>query len=479
MKILGALVVCFSLAGNCLLASQEADKPSRWAGETPRRPIGFGEAGRLAAAASPDLRAARARRSLREGAWMLSLRSYLPQITFTVSEDDRLSLISADSFAKTYTVSAEQLAFDGGRTGAARNIERAELFLMAEEIRRNESELMESALSAYRQILLSRMIIAIRQGSLRSLAEQRRILEEELVLGLALPLDLVQAKITLREGELELETLLMQAEEQERQFTDLLGLDEMPELAERIDTGRSAVVPPEEAVLNAALGGNPDLGRALLSITRKETEAKFASRAWIPTVKATAGFSLSGQRYPLTRYSWTFGFSVNFSSPWFSAASGGSAGREAPHDASARFQQSFSPLPDPAAGFNAKQAGLALVLERENYRRVLDRIRREAAMLTRSLAQTERRRVLAMESLALASEKYRLRELLLGLGRITRIELMEERLGYEQKEAAAAQAAAALLEAERALERFIDLPPGTLGDFVLRRGREKTCNEEF
>ena len=86
-------------------------------------------------------------------------------------------------------------------------------------------------------------------------------------------------------------------------------------------------------------------------------------------------------------------------------------------------------------------------------------------MLVDNLRLSEQRRSLAVEALTLGGEKYRLCEVLLSLGRITRIELMEERLEYAKKEAMAAEAAIALLEAERSLERFIDLPPGSFETF--------------
>jgi len=427
-----------------------------------REAVGFKDAGLLAVSASSELKYSRAQRALREGVWELGLRAFLPQLSFQVSEDERLSLISADSFTKTYTVNLEQLLFDGGRTRISRKIERAELVLLADQLRRDESALIEAALSAYRQILVSRMIIAIRQNSLISLKEQRRILAEELALGMVIPLDLTQADITVREAELELELLFLQLSEQEKQFADLLGLENMPELSERIDIDRSPFVPEAEAVRRLALSRNPDLSRMVHSLMQRETEVKLASRTWVPTVKATGGYSLSGQHYPLTRQSWNVGFSVQFSSPWFNAGVGGNAGWERPYDRTARANTSFSPMPDPAAGFSAKQAVLAFSAEQENYQRTLEQLERQAALETEKLRLAEQRRAAAVEALHLGAEKYRLNEVMLSLGRITRIELMEKQLEYAGKEVAAAEAAAALLEAERSLERLIDLPPGSL-----------------
>jgi outer membrane protein TolC len=422
--------------------------------------LGFEDAARLAVAHSLELKAARAGRALREGAWKLGLRAYFPQFSFTVSEDDRLSLSSSDSFLKNYTVSLDQLLWDGGRTGTARALERAELILLGDQLEQSEAEIAEAALDAYRGVLIGRKIISIREAALESLAEQRRILEEELSLGLVTALDAAAGTITFKEAELELISLRLDAEETETSFAELLGFDRLPELAESIDVSRSASPPSPGAVRQAALSRNPALIAARHTLERRRTEAKSASLSWLPTLRAEASFTVSGQRYPLTRQSWSVGLTVNFSSPWFTASAGGSAGWEPPYDRTARAQSSFSPLPDPASGIAVKQAKLALAQERENYTALLTKTGRAAILGVEKITLSEKRRVMALEALELAAEKYRLSQLLMEMGRITRVELMEARIEYAEKETEAVKAAAALLAAERELERLLNLRPG-------------------
>ncbi|MDR1506123.1 MAG: TolC family protein [Treponema sp.] len=427
--------------------------------------IGFQDAARLAVAESTELKAEKAGRALREGVWKLGLRAYLPQVGLTVSEDDRLSKVSADNFLKNYTVSLDQLVWDGGRTSAARALERAELTLLGDTLNRAEEDIVERALAAYRSILIGRKIIAIRESALESLAEQRRILEEELVLGMVTALDAAGGNITYKEAELELALLYLEAEEAEKQFAELLGLERLPGLSESIDVFRTASLPSPGAARQAALSRNPDLIFARHTVLRRQTEAKNASRSWIPSLRASASFTVSGQKYPLTRHSWSLGLTVNFSSPWFSGSAGGSAGWEPPYDRTARVQGSVNPLPDPASGIGARQAELALALERENYSRLLLKTERAAILGIEKIALGERRRITALETLDLTAEKYRLSQLLMELGRITRVELMEARIEYAEKETEAVRAAADLLAAEREMERLLNLKPGTLAGF--------------
>jgi outer membrane protein TolC len=427
--------------------------------------LGFRDAVRLAVANSTELKAARAGRALREGAWKAGLRTYLPQLGLAVSEDDRLSQISADSFLKNYTVSLDQLLWDGGRTVTARALERAELVILGDQLGQSEAEIAETALDAYRGVLIGRQIISIRESALESLAEQCRILEEELALGMVTALDLAGGNITFKEAELELVSLRLEAEETETLFAELLGLDRLPDLAESIDIFRKAAPPLPKTARQTALARNPALALARHTLVRRRTEAKSASLSWLPTLRAETSFTVSGQRYPLTRHSWSVGLTLNFSSPWFTASAGGSAGWEPPYDRTARVQSSFSPLPDPASGITAKQAKLALAQELENYSSLLQKTDRAAILGVEKINLCEKRRVMALEAMELSAEKYRLAGLLMELGRITRVELMDERIEYAEKEAAAVEAAAALLTAERELETLLNLKPGTLAEF--------------
>jgi hypothetical protein len=128
-------------------------------------------------------------------------------------------------------------------------------------------------------------------------------------------------------------------------------------------------------------------------------------------------------------------------------------------------QNTLSPLPDPASSLTGNSAELALTLEQEKYRLNLERVGRMAALGVEKCRLTDRKRLLALESLELAGEKLRLAELRRELGHITRLDLMEARQGYTQRALALAEAAISLLGAERELEQILDLRPGSLASF--------------
>jgi len=426
----------------------------------------FAQAADLAVASSADLRHARSSQALMEGAWLWGLRAYFPRMSVSVSENDRLQQIGADSFMKNFGIGLEQLIWDGGRTTMSRNLERMELNLASSQLDRMADEIAESAIAAYRNVLSSRAILEIRRTTLGILEEQRRVLNEEVNLGLALAVDLANADLNLADAKINIYSLQLDIAEMERQFAEILGLESLPILTERVDINRSIILPAAAAAAALARERNPDLISARFSITKKQAELRYASISWIPSLSLTGNFGLTGQRYPLTRYNWSVGINIELSNPMFQNRVGVQVGWEPPHDRNATVQNSFTPLPDPAAQFGKNQAMLALTLEQEKYNTIFERIGRMAVTAVEKCALAEQKRILALEAAALGNERCRIEEIRLGLGHITRLQLMETFIEQTQREIASVEAATALLEAERELERFLDLKPGELAAFA-------------
>jgi len=429
-------------------------------------PLTFARAAELALSHSADLRHARSSQALMEGAWLWGLRAYFPRMSISVSENDRLAQIGADSFMKNIGIGLDQLVWDGGRTTMSRNLERMELNLASAGLDRMADEIAERAIAAYRKVLSSRAIFEIKRTTLGILEEQRRVLSEEVLLGLALAIDLANADLNLADAKIDIFSLQLDISEMERQFAEILGLDSLPVLTERVDINRSIVLPAAEAAAVLARERNPDLVNARFSITKKQAELKYASNSWIPSLRLTGNFGLTGQRYPLTRYNWSVGINVEFSSPMFQNRIGVQAGWEPPYDNTALVQNSFSPLPDPAARFGRHQAALALSLEREKFNTIRQQIGRMAVTAIEKCALAEQKRLLALEAASLGNERCLVEQIRLNLGQITRLQLMETFIEQAQREIAAVEAATALLEAERELERFLDLKPGELAIFA-------------
>jgi len=437
-----------------------------YANDNNQHTLTFAQAAKLAVEASVDLKHSRALQPLLEGAWAWGLRAYFPQINISVSENDRLQQIGADSFMKNYNISVEQLVWDGGKISMSRKLERMELDLSSARLNRSANEIAESAISAYRKLMSSRAILDIKKRALVILEEQRKILDEEVQLGLALSVDLAGADINLLNAKIDIYSLQLDIAEMENQFMELLGLESMPVLTEKIDLNYSVVLPTASAAADLAKKQNPNLIDARYSIMKKQIELKYISCSWIPSLRLTGNLGLTGPRYPLTRYNWSVGISVDFSTPLFQNRFGAQAGWEPPYDNTAMIQNNFSLLPDPASGYQKRQAKIALTLEQEKYKTALEQIGRSASASVEKCAFIEQKKLLAIEASTIGAERCRIEEIRLNLGQITRLTLMETFIEQTQKEIAVIEAVTALLEAERELERFLDLDPGELKEFA-------------
>jgi len=426
----------------------------------------FSQAADLAVAVSSDLRHAHSSQAIAEKAWRAGIREYFPRISISLSENDRLQILGADSFTKNYGISLDQLIFDGGKTIMSRNIERTELKLSSYKLDRMASEIAEAAIAAYRKVLSSRAILEIKKSSLSILEDQLEILSEEVRLGLALPVDLANAQINLADTKIEIYSLRLDLFEMEKQFAELLGLETLPVLTEKVDIYRESVFPNANAAAALAREQNPDLIEARYSISKKRSEFIYHTLSWIPTLRLTGSFGLSGQNYPLTRHNWSVGISVELTNPWMQNRFGFQAGWEPPHDRTASLQNSFSPIHDPSSRYGRKQAKLSLALEREKYDDAFERTGRVASNAVEKCALAGEKRLLAVEAAKLAAERSRIDEIRLNLGQITRLDLMEVLINQTQREIAVVEAAISLLEAERELERFLDLKPGELANFA-------------
>lgn len=422
----------------------------------------FAQAADLAVAASVDLKYAYHVQKIKEGAWKWGLRSYFPTVGFNVSENDRLQQIGQDSFIKNYTINAEQLLWDGGKIALTRKLEKNEINLSAAELDNMAVQIAETALSAYRRVLSNRSILEIKENSLVVLENQRRILREEVRLGLSLYVDLVGADINIANFKLEIYSLKLDLAEMERQFAELLGLEALPELTEKVDVKRSVYLPPAVTAGDLSRERNHELNKARLSVNKRQAELKYIRNSWIPTFKLAGNFSLTGQEYPLTHYNWSVGVIVDFTGPWLQNKFVSQYGKEVPNTKTAVMQNSANLLPEPAMIYNKKQAEYALIAEMEKFTQLYEHIGKIASNAVEKCRLADQKRILASEMLELTSERCKLDELRLSLGHITRINLMESLIEKTQKEVALLEAAVAMLEAERELELFMNLKPGEL-----------------
>jgi outer membrane protein TolC len=430
-----------------------------------REGISSADAGRIAVAVSGELQNKYALLSIQQGAWVAGIRAYFPTLNLSAFEDDRLSKYSADSFQKNYSINLEQLVFDGGKILTSRKIEKAKIALGTAQLESASGDVFESAVNAYHQITASREMLAVKIRGLASLEEQRRIMSIQFELGMALATELTEADIKIAEAKIDILSSMLEIKETESEFAEMLGMEELPPLNEKIDMRHSLTLPDVQLIRSTAQAYNPELRNAQLSIKEKEEEAKFASRIWIPSLSANGSFMISGKKYPLTNYTWSVGLTIKFDTPWLKSNFGGTYGYEGRYTQTARVQGSGTVLPDPASAITSRQAGIMLSQERSNYTLLFERTGRSAELILEKCRYSEEKRIIALKALELSAERLRLSKLRFELGEITALDLFNIQIDFTQAELTAIENAVQVRTAERQLEKILNLQPGELSNF--------------
>lgn len=431
--------------------------------------LGAAGYGRLAVQNSTAIEAERRRLELAEGAWRLGARAFLPNVELGASSDERIAEYGPDTFAKGFSFSITQPLWDGGRLAAARAAEKAELSLARDELGRMERETAEVAIQAYRAAASARGRVLIRREAYAAAAAEREILAAELRLGLASSLELAELDLRLAEAELEIRSAELALAQAESALAEAAGVAAAPESYELPDPDRPRVAldaAADEALGAAARARSPELRALRYELARKAAEAKAAAFAWLPTASLKAGLQLSGRDFPLTRSGWSLGLSLDFAGPYFGASIGVSGGIERPGASTARTGASLRPLPDPAAPYASRRAALALNQAEDALEAASKRVARAAVSAASAYRNALRGVEVAKRSLELAEARRELVALRLALGLARRSELVKAGLERAGNELTLLDAATALLSAERALERLLDIEAGGLMDFV-------------
>lgn len=437
--------------------------------------LGAAGYGRLAALNSAAVEAEKRRLELAEGSWRLGARAFFPSVELGASSDERLAEDGPDTFTKGLSLAISQLLWDGGRLAAARAAEKAELALARAELGRMERESAEAAIQAYRAAASARGRVLIRRETYAAAEAEREILAAELQLGLASSMELAELDLRLAQAELEILSAELALGEAEAALAEAAGVAAAPVSYELPDPDRPRAAldaADDEALAAAARARSPELRALRYESARKAAEARIAAFAWLPTVSLKAGLQLSGRDFPLTRSSWSFGLSLDFSGPYFGASIGASGGTERPGASTARTGASLRPLPDTAAPYASRRAALALSQAEAALSAASARVARAAVSAASAYRNALRGIDVARRSLELAEARRELVAKRLGLGQARRSELVKAALEREGEELALLDATAALLSAERALERLLDLEAGGLAGFVRDRLHE-------
>jgi len=457
-------MLCVALPASCATRHPAVQQPSTvtMADVQTDACLTAAETGVLAIANSPELNAEEARLALREDAWHLGIRAWLPKLTVSCGDDERISLYGPDSHTRTLSIRIDQPLWDGGRLAASRSLERADLAVAVADHERSRRQVGETAITAYRSVLASRARLAIRRASIEVAVDERAIIAAQMARGLATANDLSDADLQLAGMEAELVEATMASKLAEEELMEALGLEAMPELSDELSLVSWYPSIDAERAAGIAAERSPEVVAARHEVEKKKAQEKAAAAAWLPTIGIVASGQASGTSLPLTRASWSVGLSVDFAGPLASGGSAATIGGEPPYDQSAQTQHRLTLLPDPAGMLSAPAAALDRALQEQLLVRLMAKARRAARTAVVTLELAERKRDAAARALELADARAGLERLRASIGQAVRSEVIQAELARAEKAIELVDAAAAMVVAVRELEKLLDLAPGEL-----------------
>ncbi|MDX9898912.1 MAG: TolC family protein [Spirochaetia bacterium] len=403
---------------------------------------------------------------LREVAWRLGFRSYLPGLDIDASSDERLSLYAPDSFNKTVSLSLSQVLWDGGRLATARSLEHSELGLLYAEHQRKMRTAGEEAVSAYRSVVAARARLDIKHRSLEAASVERSILKTEIDLGLAKAMDILIADLKLSGMELAISGAELELVQAEEVLAEALGLSILPALSDGLSLGRQPVCLDTTRLGDIAIARSPVLEQARQTLISRGAELRAATFSWFPTIGLKAKAQVAGTTLPLNRFSWSLGLSIDFMSPFVSGGTGLNRGSQPPFDTTANSHSVIKTCSDVGKVLEQKAARLALEIEEERYKALSCDIRRKAEAAVLAYANAAFKRDIALKALSLAESMSELVATQIRLGQALRNAAIEAELSRSEKEIDLIDAVTFLATAERNIESLLDILPGSLALFL-------------
>ncbi|MCX7024144.1 MAG: TolC family protein [Spirochaetes bacterium] len=428
---------------------------------------------RLAVAADDELTAAAIGIESRSLAWRLGIREFFPAVTLEYGGDERVAVGAPDSFSKHIGITAEQLAWDGGRSASGRLLSAKELAVERDAFRRSSEERAEAARATFRAYLALGMKAGIARTAADAAYEQLVIARVEFGLGMIRELDVLDLEAKAEELELAFAELDSRKADAGYALLRALksGMDRRFEFEGDVDVKAAGLdLSPSDPVLAAlAVSKSPELASARLELERSQAEVEASARAWWPRVEVQATCTFSGYDLPLDRFSWSLGVNVGFSEP-FLPVSGSLTLGGAERERSASYSSTAKPAADlvPYASRGEREWALsrAALLVRET----ADDAARAFESTAGTYARARNARAIAERRRDLAAKRRDLSRRLIETGGITRSDFLETEEELARAETVLVDAALAQWQAERAAETKLDIPPGGLASFLNARG---------
>ncbi len=256
----------------------------------------------------------------------IAIQPFLPALTFSWNEDDRIIPGNPDSRMKQLNMGISHKIFDGGKSRLNYEMNLSESYLEyyshLKSLKNFECSITESYFSCMNQMEKCQIAGQL----LENMKALEPVFNKQLENGFILQSEYLEYVIAVKKADIQLQ----EEKETERRniedFKELLGLkDEQVEIITVPlcnEITESMLLKPHESMLSAsAKSKSIELRKLKQELEYEKKLNAFQKRIFIPSVSIASGISFSGKNYPLTEPQYTLSVGISFeNNPYMQAA---------------------------------------------------------------------------------------------------------------------------------------------------------------
>ena len=248
----------------------------------------------------------------------LSVRDFLPQLSFSYSESDAVNVGRADSRSKSLQFSVSQLIFDGGQAWNQYELNKLasqydyEAYLQALE------EFKGSILDRYQGIVLQQRVVEIKKKLRETGFIRLAVLEKELELGLVREIDYLDYLISCHKLEQDERLAKEELSIQVESLRQGLGLEYGTQLVVKNQAedkeleGLYPIFPHFERIFALTMNYSPAVRQQKLEYGASVQQEKLDNKWFIPNISLEGNMSLSGREFPLREPDFSVSIKIGF-----------------------------------------------------------------------------------------------------------------------------------------------------------------------
>jgi outer membrane protein TolC len=234
-----------------------------------------------------------------------NIRSFLPAITLSYSQNDNISLYAPDTRNKSINASATQLIFDGGKTFLEHELAKINALFTYQNYEKNVENFALKIEEMFRELVLYKKSLEIKKNVYSNALKRKDILSKQYELGQITRSDFFDYEISVLELYLDLQKFGRNLQESYRNLKNYIGMN--PEMGLEIsDTGMNETIIIKKISENFEdlyliyANSNLDLKSQRINFEYQKKMERLNLIQTLPNISLQCSMDFSGKAFPLT-----------------------------------------------------------------------------------------------------------------------------------------------------------------------------------